>query len=83
MNGAQQAAYAAAGYFPALMGRIGFQIGRSRNKFTIAFENMLVFGTMTQISQNASANGSVDQSVAIGNKAIGYAPALMFGWDMR
>ncbi len=44
---------------------------------------MLVFGTMTEVSNNAKANGSVDQSVAIGAKTVGYAPALMFGWDMR
>jgi hypothetical protein len=79
---ASQAAYVAGGYFPALMARVGVGIGRTRNRFTIALENMVVFGTMTQVSQNASMSGA-QQSVKIGNLATGWAPAIVFGWDMR
>jgi hypothetical protein len=43
---------------------------------------MLVFGQMTQVSQNASMAGA-SQSVRIGNLALGWAPGLFFGWDMR
>jgi hypothetical protein len=79
---ASQAAYVASGYFPALMARVGVGIGRTRNRFTIALENMVVFGTMTQVSQNASMSGA-EQSVKIGNLTTGWAPAIVFGWDMR
>ena len=81
-QGAQQAAYVAAGYDPALLARIGVGFGRTRHKFTLAVENMVAFGKMTSVSQNASMNGA-DQSVRIGNLAVGWAPALVFGWDMR
>jgi hypothetical protein len=81
-QGASQAAWVSDGYDAALMARIGLGIGHGRNKFTMALENMVVFGKMTQVSQNASMNGA-DQSVRIGNLAVGWAPALVFGWDMR
>lgn len=81
-QGAQQAAYVSAGYDPALMARIGLGFGRTRHKFTLAVENMVAFGKMTSVSQNASMNGA-DQSVKIGNLAVGFAPAIVFGWDMR
>jgi hypothetical protein len=80
--GGSQAAWVSDGYDPALMARIGLGIGHGRNKFTIALENMVAFGKMTQVSQNATTNGA-DQSVRIGNLAVGWAPALVFGWDMR
>jgi hypothetical protein len=79
---ASQAAYVADGYFPALLARVGVGFGRTRNRFTLALENMVVFGKMTTVSQNASMAGA-DQSVRIGNSAIGWTPALVFGWDMR
>jgi hypothetical protein len=82
MNGAQQAAYVAAGYFPELTARIGVGFGKTRHRFTLALENMVTFGKMTSVSQNASMNGA-DQSVRIGNFAVGVAPAIVFGWDMR
>jgi hypothetical protein len=82
MGGASQAAYVASGYYPALMARVGLGFGRTRNRFTVALENMVVFGKMTQVSQNASMSGA-DQSVKIGNLATGWAPAIFFGWDMR
>lgn len=81
-GGASQAAFVSSGYFPMILSRIGVGIGRGRNKFTIALENMVTFGKMTQVSQNASMSGA-NQSVAIGNLAVGWAPGLMFGWDMR
>ena len=80
--GASQAAYVSAGYFPALMARVGVGFGRTRNRFTLALENMVVFGKMTQVSQNASMSGA-EQSVKIGNFAPGWAPAIVLGWDMR
>ena len=80
--GASQAAYVADGYFPALLGRVGVGIGKTRHHFTIALENMVVFGRMTSVSQNATAAGA-DQSVRIGNLAVGWTPGLVFGWDMR
>ncbi len=79
---ATQAAWVADGFFPELLGRIGVSLGRGRSKFTIAFESMLVFGKMTSVSQSASQNGA-QQEVRIGNLTTGYAPALMFGWDLR
>jgi hypothetical protein len=79
---ASQAAWVSAGYFPELTARIGIGIGQGRHKFTMALENMVTFGTMTRVSQNASMSGA-DQSVRIGNLAVGWAPALVFGWDMR
>jgi hypothetical protein len=79
---ASQAAYVADGYFPELVSRIGVGFGRGRNKFTLALENMVVFGSMTRVSQNASMSGA-DQSVRIGNLAVGWAPGIMLGWDMR
>ena len=82
-QGAEQAAYIADGYFPEVTARVGIGIGRTRHHFTIALENMVAFGRMTSVSQNASSNGSVQQEVRIGNLAVGVAPALMFGWDMR
>ncbi len=81
-NGASQAAYVADGYFPELTARVGIGFGRTRNRFTLALETMIVFGSMTQVSQNASTAGA-DQSVRIGNSAVGVAPALVFGWDLR
>ena len=51
-------------------------------RFTLALENMVVFGSMTRVSQNASMSGA-DQSVRIGNLAVGWAPGIMLGWDMR
>lgn len=81
-QGAQQAAYVAAGYFPELTARVGVGFGKTRHKFTLALENMVTFGKMTSVSQNASASGA-SQEVAIGNLAVGVAPAIMFGWDMR
>jgi len=79
---ASQAAYVADGYFPEIVSRIGVGIGRGRHKFTVALENMVVFGSMTRVSQNASMSGA-DQSVRIGNLAVGWAPGIMLGWDMR
>jgi hypothetical protein len=81
-NGGSQAAYVADGYFPALLARVGVGFGRTRNRFTLALENMVAFGTMTRVSQNASASGA-DQSVKIGNLAVGWTPGIVFGWDMR
>lgn len=80
--GATQAAYVSSGYFADLMARVGVGFGHGRNKFTLALENMVVFGKMTKVSQNASMSGA-SQSVRIGNLAVGVAPAIMFGWDMR
>jgi hypothetical protein len=80
--GASQAAYVADGYFPTVLTRIGVGFGRTRNKFTLALENMVVFGTMTRVSQNASMSGA-DQSVRIGNSAVGWAPGIVLGWDLR
>ena len=80
--GGSQAAFVASGYFPMILSRVGVGIGRGRNKFTIALENMVTFGQMTEVSQNASTTGA-DQSVKIGNLAVGWAPGLMFGWDLR
>ena len=70
---ASQAAYVADGYFPECSSRVGVGFGHGRNKFTLALENMVVFGTMTRVSQNASMTGA-DQSVRIGNLAVGWAP---------
>jgi hypothetical protein len=81
-QGGEQAAYVAAGYFPELTARVGVGFGKTRHRFTLALENMVAFGKMTSISQNASANGA-QQEVRIGNLAVGVAPAIMFGWDMR
>jgi hypothetical protein len=81
-QGASQAAWVSGGYDAALMARVGLGIGRGRNKFTIALENMVAFGKMTQVSQNASMAGA-DQSVRIGHLAVGWAPGIVFGWDMR
>jgi hypothetical protein len=80
--GASQAAYASDGYFAALVSRVGVGFGQSRNRFTLALENMVVFGSMTKVSQNASMSGT-SQSVRVGNLAVGWAPGLVFGWDMR
>jgi hypothetical protein len=80
--GASQAAYIAAGYFPEVTARIGVGFGKTRHRFTLALENMVTFGKMTSVSQNASMDGA-DQSVRIGNLAVGVAPAIVFGWDMR
>jgi hypothetical protein len=80
--GASQAAYVADGYFPELIARVGLGFGRTRHKFTVALEDMAVFGKMTQVSQNASMAGA-EQSVSIGHLAVGNAPAIVFGWDMR
>ena len=80
--GASQAAYVADGYFPELLARVGVGFGRTRHKFTLAVENMVAFGKMTQVSQNASMAGA-DQSVRIGNLAVGWTPGIVFGWDMR
>jgi hypothetical protein len=80
--GASQAAYVASGYFPELLARVGVGFGKTRHKFTLALENMVAFGKMTQVSQNASAAGA-DQSVRIGNLAVGWTPGIVFGWDMR
>jgi hypothetical protein len=82
MGSASQAAWVSDGYFPELTARIGIGIGQGRHKFTMALENMVTFGTMTRVSQNASMSGA-DQSVRIGNLTVGWAPALVFGWDMR
>ncbi len=80
--GATQAAYVAAGDFAMLLARVGVGFGRTRNKFTLALENMVTFGQMTQVSQSASMAGA-DQSVKIGNLAVGWAPGIVFGWDLR
>ena len=82
MGAASQAAYVAAGYFPMILSRVGVGIGHGRNKLTLALENMVTFGQMTQVSQNASMAGA-SQSVKIGNLAVGWAPGLMLGWDLR
>lgn len=79
---ASQAAYVADGYFPEVTARVGVGFGKTRHHFTLALENMVAFGKMTSISQNASMNGA-QQSVRIGNSAVGVAPAIVFGWDMR
>ena len=79
---ASQAAYVSDGYDPALVSRIGVGFGKGRNKFTLALENMVAFGKMTQVSQNASMAGA-DQSVKIGNLAVGWTPGIFLGWDMR
>jgi len=47
-----------------------------------ALENMVAFGQMTEVSQNASMAGA-GQSVKIGNLAVGWAPGIMLGWDLR
>jgi len=79
---ASQAAYVSAGYDPALVSRIGVGFGKTRHKFTLALENMVAFGEMTEVSQNASMSGA-DQSVKIGNLAVGWTPGIFLGWDMR
>ena len=80
--GASQAAYVASGDFAMLLMRVGVGFGQGRNKLTLALENMVTFGSMTEVSQNASTAGA-DQSVRIGNLAVGWAPAIVLGWDMR
>ena len=43
---------------------------------------MVAFGKMTSISQNASMNGA-QQSVRIGNSAVGVAPAIVSAGNAR
>jgi hypothetical protein len=82
-SGVYQAAYVAGGKTcPALLGRIGFSFGH-RNRFTLALEGQVVWGKMTQVSQNVSSSGDVNQHVRIGAEAVGFAPALTLGWDMK
>jgi len=80
---AYQAAYVAGGspVCPGVLGRIGFSFGR-RNRFTLALEGQVIFGKMTSVSQNAGTGG-VHQGVYIGADTVGFAPALMLGWDMK
>jgi hypothetical protein len=80
-SGASQEVYAAGGYFPSAIGRLGFAFGDT-NKFTLAVEGMAVLGKVTEVSQSGGTSGA-SQSVKTGNRALAYSPALMLGWDMN
>ncbi len=80
-SGASQAAFAAAGYFPAGLARVGLSFGDTSG-FTLAVEGMAVIGKMTEVNQSAGTSGA-SQSAKVGKTTLGYSPTLMLGWDMN
>jgi len=70
----KEVGYWAGGYCPAVNMRLGYGFGH-RNRFTLGLEGMLVFAKVYEVAW--------DRGKRIGDSAIGFAPALTFGWDLK
>ncbi|MBI5511007.1 MAG: hypothetical protein HY903_19775 [Deltaproteobacteria bacterium] len=81
----QEAMVAGAKYIPGADVRLGIGLGgstggRRRNQFTITLDAKVVSAPVTEVKQSGGTAGA-SQSVNIGNRVIGIAPMLFFGYD--
>jgi len=81
-----QYAVAAGGAMPGLDLRAGFNLGRQRpggrrSGFAMGIELMGLLGSATAVGQATGGNGSVVQSVKVGDTVVGVTPLLFFGFE--
>ncbi|HEV8322355.1 MAG TPA: hypothetical protein VG389_12120 [Myxococcota bacterium] len=89
-NGAvTQSVLAVGGWMPGFDFKVGLGFGKPRpsgrrNQFTLSLDTMFAFAPPgVYVAQNVDANGNVTQDVSRTGFAIGIAPMLMFGFEMR
>lgn len=88
-NGASQEVIAAGGFMPSADARLGLHFGKTkdngkRSGFVLALDmRVLIAPDSAQTNQNASSTGGASQSVTTSTTAVGFAPMLMLGYDLR
>ncbi|MBI5512040.1 MAG: hypothetical protein HY903_25055 [Deltaproteobacteria bacterium] len=81
----QEATVAGAAFIPGADIRLGLGLGgssggRRRNQFTITLDAKIMSAPVTEVKQSGRTAGA-SQSVTVGNRVIGIAPMLFFGYD--